>query len=379
MQNSKPKPPNPDFPLYAHNAGYWAKKIAGKTRYFGPWSDPDGALATYQREKQAWESGQNPREKVDLKEVRDGKGMLLGDALNLFLEATFQRVQRDELGQRSYNDYRSTSKKILKGLDRRECVNALLPEDWAKVYLVFAKTSGNTTIANEITRTKVMMNWLLENRFLDREPYYGSEFTKPSKVAIRRSRANTGKKWFSQSEITKLLTTDHLVLRSMILLGLNCGYGNGDCSQLEMDWVDLKEGWIQYARPKTGIDRRAKLWPETVKSITTWLDKRPRINSRFIFVTRQGNPWSDPNSADCAIAKAFMRICKEKKMYIAGRGFYGLRRTFETIAGRSKDQVAVDYVMGHADQSMAGVYRQEIDDSRLIAISDLVRNWVFSL
>jgi integrase len=377
MQNSKPERPNPEFPLYAHNAGYWAKKINGKTRYFGPWDDPEGALINYQRERKAWESGQNPREKIELKKALAGQGLLLGDALNLFLEATFQRVERGELTLRSYLDYKATSEKILKGLDRREGINALQPDDWAKVYLAIAKGKGNTTIANEITRIKVMMNWLLENRYLDREPHYGSELTKPSKVAIRRSRANTGKKWFSSEEINTLLTTDHLVLRAMILLGINCGYGNGDCSQLQLDWIDLKRGWIEYARPKTGVDRRAKLWPETITAITTWLDKRPRINNSLVFVTRQGNAWSDPDSADCAIAKAFKRISEEKKVYIAGRGFYGLRRTFETIAGRTKDQVAVDFIMGHVDQSMAGIYRQEIDDSRLTVVSEFVRNWVY--
>jgi integrase len=165
----------------------------------------------------------------------------------------------------------------------------------------------------------------------------------------------------------------------MILLGINCAYGNGDCSQLQFDWIDFEKGWIQYARPKTGVDRRAKLWPETIKAIQTWQEKRPAINNNLVFVTRQGNPWSDPNSCDCAIAKAFQRISREKGVWISGRGFYGLRRTYETIAGRSKDQVAVDHVMGHVDQSMAGIYRQEIDDSRLIAVSELVRNWVFSL
>jgi integrase len=377
MLREKPPKPSPDFPLYPHIAGKWAKKIAGKTRYFGPWDDPLGALETYNRERGDWEAGRNPRAKIEASQIVSTVGIRLSDGLNLFLDAALQKIKRGELGQRSYDDYQATSERVLKCLGRHEPINGLNPDHWRKVYLEISKGVGQVTIGNQVTRVRVMMNWLLKNRYLDREPHYGAEFTKPAKVLIRRARANSGKRWFTSDEIQKLLKTDHLVIRAMVLLGINCGYGNGDCAQLQFDWIDFEGGWIQYARPKTGVDRRVKLWPETIKAIQTWQGKRPAIKNNLVFVTRQGNAWSNPDSCDCAIAKAFKRISEEAKVWIPGRGFYGLRRTFETIAGRSKDQVAVDHIMGHVDQTMAGIYRQEIEDTRLSAVSDLVRGWLF--
>ena len=44
----------------------------------------------------------------------------------------------------------------------------------------------------------------------------------------------------------------------------------------------------------------------------------------------------------------------------------------ETIGGESsRDQVAVDAIMGHVDPSMAAVYRGGISDERFRAVTDL--------
>ena len=53
-------------------------------------------------------------------------------------------------------------------------------------------------------------------------------------------------------------------------------------------------------------------------------------------------------------------------------------KPFETIGGESKDQVAVNSIMGHADASMAAVYRERIDDKRLKAVTDHMRKWLFA-
>ena len=60
-----------------------------------------------------------------------------------------------------------------------------------------------------------------------------------------------------------------------------------------------------------------------------------------------------------------------------GIGFYTLRHVFRTIADAARDPVAIDLIMGHTDPSMGGHYRERIEDSRLQAVADHVRTWLF--
>src|SRR5262245_14706528 len=75
----KPEKPYPDFPLTAHPARQWCKKIRGKIHYFGPWDDPDGALKKYLEQKDALHAGRKPRE--------DSDGVTIKELANRFLNA----------------------------------------------------------------------------------------------------------------------------------------------------------------------------------------------------------------------------------------------------------------------------------------------------
>src|SRR5258707_15642015 len=71
VKPTKPNKPYPEFPLTAHPAGYWCKKIRGKMHYFGPWSDPDAALAKYLEQKDALHAGRKIRPDANAPTVKD--------------------------------------------------------------------------------------------------------------------------------------------------------------------------------------------------------------------------------------------------------------------------------------------------------------------
>src|SRR5260370_42138379 len=95
---AKPNKPYPDFPLTAHPAGYWCKKIRGKLYYFGPWDDPDGALAKYLEQKDALHAGRKPNPEPSAPAVRD--------AANAFLNHKKALLDAGELSSRMSAEYK---------------------------------------------------------------------------------------------------------------------------------------------------------------------------------------------------------------------------------------------------------------------------------
>src|SRR5262249_41428276 len=170
-------------------------------------------------------------------------------------------------------------------------------------------------------------------------------------------------------------------LKAMILLGINCGFGNTDCGTLPLSALDLEGGVIDYPRPKTGVPRRCPLWPETVAALKEALAKRPQPKNAdhtgLVFVTKYGLPWFKETSTN-PVSQETAKLLKA--LHINGReglGFYTLRHTFRTVADEAKDQPAADYIMGHTRDDMASVYRERISDARLKAVTDHVRGWLF--
>jgi len=70
----KASKPRPDFPLFPHASGRWAKKVRGKFHYFGKTAgDPKGklALGLWLEQKDDLLAGRQPRPERDALTVKD--------------------------------------------------------------------------------------------------------------------------------------------------------------------------------------------------------------------------------------------------------------------------------------------------------------------
>ncbi len=381
---AKPSKPSPDFSLFPHAAGVWAKKIRGRLVYFGPWDDPGGALKKYLEQKDDLHSGRAPRP--------DATALTVKDVANHFLNAKKQAVEAGELSPRTLADYRSIMEMLLDGLGKRREVASLTPADFAALKSKLAQRNGPHRMCTVIQVIRCAFRHAYESGALDRPMRFGPDFKRTAKKVLRLHRAKQGAKLFTAEEVRALahgalvvgaegpeLVRASPAMRAMILLGINCGFGNQDCGTLPLTAVNLDAGWVDFPRPKTGLPRRCALWPETVAAIREALANRPRPKNEqhagLVFITKYGLPWAKSDSAG-PVTQEMRKVLK--KLGINGhRNFYALRHTFRTVADGAKDQPAADLIMGHEVAHMSSVYREGIDDARLRAVADHVRAWLF--
>ncbi len=113
---------------------------------------------------------------------------------------------------------------------------------------------------------------------------------------IRKARYEQAPKMFTADELRGLIDAAGVPMRAMILLGLNAALGNQDVGTLPMKALDLKAGWLDYPRPKTGVPRRCPFWKETVEAIQEAIGKRPAPknpeHTDWVFVTKYGDSWA---------------------------------------------------------------------------------------
>ena len=180
------------------------------------------------------------------------------------------------------------------------------------------------------------------------------------------------------ADLRKLIDSAGVPLRAMILLGLNCGFGNGDCAGLPIQALDLERGWIHYPRPKTSIARRCPLWPATIEALRAAIAERPETTSDLVFLTSRGNAFihTSAKSHKDRITIQFRKLLAGLGIHRERVSFYLLRHVFRTAADVARDRVATDIIMGHADRSMAGEYIERVDDDRLRAVVRVVREWM---
>ena len=303
---------------------------------------------------------------------------------NRFLTSKQHLVSTGEIARRTFNDYYATCERLLGELGRNRLVADLASDDFERLRGALSKSRGPVALGNEVQRVRTVFKFAYDSGLIDSPVRFGPSFRKPNRKTLRKARNAVGARMFEAEELRQLLATAEPPLSAMILLGINGGLGQADVAGLPISAINFNSAMLDYPRQKTAIPRRIPLWPETLAALREALESRPRpkleADRELVFITKYGFRWVRTNEKGTSIDSVgweFRKLLIRLGLKRPRISFYALRHTFETIGGDSKDQVAVDHIMGHARDDMASLYRERIADERLRAVVDHVRNWLF--
>lgn len=312
------------------------------------------------------------------------RGITIGEACEQFINSKRHSLASRDICRRTFERYVQVCNRIAGVLGEASPIAEVKQVDFLRLRAAIAAHRHTpSSLAPDIQCVRTFFKFAC-----DPEGPYGKPISfdavlrRPSAKLFRRARRERGSMMFEAEEIRRLLDVARPAMRAMILLGVNCGFGNSDCGRLPFSALDLDGGWVNSPRPKTEVERRCPLWPETVEAIRRAIKTRPvpKVEGiqELIFVSKLGRRWCDGEGFS-PLNRCFSRLMRRAELSVKKfRSFYGLRQTFETIGGDTGFQAAVNYIMGHAPNSgdMAALYRQRFEDHRLISVTDHVRNWL---
>jgi integrase len=356
----KPAKPYEGYPLFAHNNGQWAAKIRGKLHYFGAWANPAAASAKFLKDRDYLFAGVVPPTQFASTPIASGEHTV-ADLLDTFLGPKDWALKAGDITQDTFDEYESVCD-VMAAWGKRLELKALKAADFQRLRIALrqgkTKQLGLVTVKRRLNIAHMVFK---SARKLGVTVDYFDDPRLPSARSLREAQ-NSKIRMFTSAQVREIVTAATGEIKGMVLLGINCGFGPKDRCDLPTDRVDLKNGWHNFHRIKTGVKRRCPLWPETVEAL------RDATNNGHVFK-------SGCNRRN--IAYHFRKLVDG--FYVKDvTEFYSLRRTFETIASTGGvSQAVIDAIMGHvpASDDMSAVYRQKVFNEQLLHCTNHVREW----
>jgi len=167
--------PRPDFSLFPHATGRWAKKVRGKHHYFGSVADDSqgqAALNLWLDQRDNLLAGRTPNVRTEMPTV--------ADACNTFLTHKKSLLAAGELAQRTFDRYYATCELLTKRFGRLRPPDALRPADFQALRAYMAKKWGPVALGNEIQMIRSVFKFGHESELTDKPIRFGPGFKKPS-------------------------------------------------------------------------------------------------------------------------------------------------------------------------------------------------------
>ena len=252
-RNREPRPdrppkPRPDFPLFAHRNGRWAKKVRGKFEYFGKWEDDwkgERALQVWLDQKDLLLAGRQRRV------IRDA--LTVADLANKVLNWKLSQYRTGERKFHTLDRWHTVCAMVVEVFGAKQAVEDLGPDNFTRLKRLRLAHMSISSQASYIIYIRALFKFAYndEQRLISAPVLFGREFQVP-----KIPRKGPQKELFTAEQIRELISYTErttcrskvqATIRATILLGINCGFGNNDCGSLIFGNLDLEAGFHSHA------------------------------------------------------------------------------------------------------------------------------------
>lgn len=373
------KAEHPEWPLTVAANGLWAKKIRGKTYYFGRLEDSDKALTRFKHDAPYLEAGLEP--------PRPGDQFTVEKLLARFRADVEARLARAEICATNARDLKHAARFVEEHMPITLDVTLLEPEHFAELRTAIAATGRNLrSQKNLIGQIRGMFLWGAKtDRGMGWYPpvRFGPRFRPPSADALRKEREAGQERFVDPETLRALIAAAKPAMKCMLLLGINCGFYAIDSIRLTFSRLHLESDppYHDFPRTKNGRPRKAVLWAETAAALKDYIaHHRGADPSDYVILNQYGRPYTG-DAPGRGIRTAFERLVEDAGVAVSpGTSIGSLRHTYGTVVDLSSDQQMIDLSMGHSPKTLQkAIYSQrhlsEMD--RLAELAGVVRTWLW--
>lgn len=319
-RKNKPDKPYPNFPLFAHARGYWAKKVDKRQLSFGRWelkSEADkgaayeaswkAALANFNKYLEDVAVGRSLEERPEEASLK-----LQCDA---YLTRQHRRFEAGEITAFHFDNVKNGIMRFRNAMGRNRSLGDLERDGVALIAAWLAELRadfGWYAYNRHVSIVRAMFKWSEHpvEGILRRPFRLMALLVKQGELQRRReSKARVierGQFCYTPAELWVMMHAGNIHHMAMMLLGYFCGYGNTDCSHLTFEHLefdpdpslDLPPGWghIHFPRPKTEIERAAVIPPLVCDVLRQSIAIRPEPSratwAKRVFITSHGYPYT---------------------------------------------------------------------------------------
>src|SRR5262249_22505168 len=151
--------------------------------------------------------------------------------------AKLRKMEAGELSARSLEEYREMIDRLIAAFGKTRLVDDLAADDFESLRASVSNVWGPVRLGKFVQCIRTVFKYAFESGLIEKPVQFGPEFKRPSADVLRKHRASGGKRLYTAKEIGELLAGASPALRAMILLGINCGYGNSDVAELSLSAV----------------------------------------------------------------------------------------------------------------------------------------------